>query len=128
MWAPEIHIVNNKYHIYYSAKNQITGWHALGLAISENPLGPYTDYGKPILERNSEMGIIDVHWFKDPNTQKSYLLWKENNWPFWPSEIYIRRIDENGITFRPEWPAKSILKAKFFDEWYCVEAPWMIYR
>ena len=74
------------------------------------------------------MGIIDVHWFKDPNTQKSYLLWKENNWPFWPSEIYIRRIEENGITFRPEWPAKSILKAKFFNEWYCVEAPWMIYR
>ena len=74
------------------------------------------------------MGIIDVHWFKDPNTQISYLLWKENNWPFWPSEIYIRRIEENGITFRPEWPAKSILKAKFFDEWYCVEAPWMIYR
>ena len=69
------------------------------------------------------MGIIDVHWFKDPNTQKSYLLWKENNWPFWPSEIYIRRIEENGITFRPEWPAKSILKAKFLDEWYCVEAP-----
>ena len=42
MWAPEIHFVNNKYHIYYSAKNKITGWHALGLAISENPLGPYT--------------------------------------------------------------------------------------
>ena len=42
MWAPEIHFVNNNYHIYYSAKNKITGWHALGLAISENPLGPYT--------------------------------------------------------------------------------------
>ena len=48
MWAPEIHFVNNKYHIYYSAKNQITGWHAIGLAISENPLGPYT--GKSVLE------------------------------------------------------------------------------
>ena len=42
MWAPEIHIVNNKYHVYYSAKNKISGLHALGLAISENPLGPYT--------------------------------------------------------------------------------------
>ena len=48
MWAPEIHIVNNKYHIYYSAKNKITGWHALGLAISENPLGPYK--GKSLSE------------------------------------------------------------------------------
>jgi hypothetical protein len=48
---------------------------AIGVAISlnsSNPLGPYKDYGKPIIE--SEHGVIDVHFFMDPKCgDKSYV-------------------------------------------------------
>jgi hypothetical protein len=43
---------------------------AIGVAISlnsSNPLGPYEDYGKPIIE--SEHGVIDVHFFLDPKCE-----------------------------------------------------------
>ena len=67
MWAPEIHFVNNGYHIYFTAKHKKTGNHAIGVAISSNktnPFGPYYDFGKPIIENLS--GVIDAHWFRDP--------------------------------------------------------------
>ena len=67
MWAPEIHYVNNCYHVYYSARNRANSQLAIGCAISvecDNPLGPYRDNGNPILEH--PLGVIDVHWFRDP--------------------------------------------------------------
>ena len=67
MWAPEIHYVNDGYLVYFSAKHKQTGYHAIGVAISANktnPLGPYYDFGKPLIEDSN--GVIDAHWFKDP--------------------------------------------------------------
>ena len=67
MWAPEIHYVNDGYLVYFSAKHKETGYHTIGVAISANktnPLGPYYDFGKPLIEDSN--GVIDAHWFKDP--------------------------------------------------------------
>ena len=65
MWAPEIHFVNGSFHVYFSAKSNINGRFSIGVAQSNNPTGSFLDVGKPIIE-NSELGVIDVHWFKDP--------------------------------------------------------------
>lgn len=46
-------------------RHKETGCHSIGAAISSNGTrGPFTDYGKPIVQHPS--GTIDVHWFKDP--------------------------------------------------------------
>ena len=66
-WAPEIHFVNGRYLVYFSARQKSNDRLAIGVAISQNPIdpfGPYYDFGRPIIE--GEPGVIDIHWFRDP--------------------------------------------------------------
>ncbi len=76
-WAPciiEKKIANEfKYFFYYSAEQKI------GIAVSENPTGPFKDSGKALIDFKS-MKIkhgqeIDPDVFTDPKTNKSYLYW-----------------------------------------------------
>ncbi len=67
MWAPEIHRVDDNFHVYFSGRKRDDDRLAIGLARSSNPssfLGPYVDMGRPIIE--DEVGCIDIHWFRDP--------------------------------------------------------------
>ena len=41
------------------------------------PSGPWEDVGRPIVQ-NPELSLIDPASFRDPVTDKSYLLWKDN--------------------------------------------------
>jgi hypothetical protein len=62
-----------KYFFYFTAAQKI------GVAVSDNPTGPFVDLGKPLIE-NRPKGInrgqvIDPDVFTDPKTGKSYLYW-----------------------------------------------------
>lgn len=75
-WAPCIleKKVNNdyKYYYYFSAAQRI------GVAIADNPTGPFIDAGKPIVDFRPE-GVggqeIDPDVFTDPVSGKDYLYW-----------------------------------------------------
>lgn len=80
-WAPAIEEKYfdgaYKYYFYYSGNPIAGGGKQIGVAISDNPVGPYTDYGKPIIT-SSPVGYgqqIDVDVFTDPVSGKSYLYW-----------------------------------------------------
>ena len=71
-WAPELHHVEGRFLVYFSMQHTETRSHAIGVAISSgSALGPFTDYGTPLVEHPS--GTIDVHWFKDPKCDRSTL-------------------------------------------------------
>lgn len=62
-----------KYYYYYTAAQKI------GVAVSDNPAGPFVDSGKPLIDAKPE-GItngqeIDPDVFRDPKSVKSYLYW-----------------------------------------------------
>lgn len=62
-----------KYFYYFTAAQKI------GVAVSDNPTGPFTDIGKPLIGEKPE-GInrgqeIDPDVFTDPVSGKSYLYW-----------------------------------------------------
>lgn len=64
---------NYKYYYYFTAAQKI------GVAVADNPLGPFIDSGKPLIDQRPE-GMtrgqnIDPDVFTDPNTGKSYLYW-----------------------------------------------------
>jgi len=76
-WAPCIveKKINGqyKYFYYFSAAQKI------GVAVSDNPTGPFVDSGKPLIDGKPE-GVkggqtIDQDVFTDPKTGKSYLYW-----------------------------------------------------
>ena len=76
-WAPCIveKKIKGKYQYFY----YYTGAQKVGVAVSDNPTGPFKDIGKPIVATRPE-GIkdgqeIDPDVFTDPKTGKSYLYW-----------------------------------------------------
>ena len=76
-WAPCIieKKINGsyKYFYYFCAKQKI------GVAVADNPEGPFTDSGKPLIDWKPEDidrgQEIDPDVFTDPKTGKSYLFW-----------------------------------------------------
>ncbi|WP_291101898.1 MULTISPECIES: family 43 glycosylhydrolase [unclassified Flavobacterium] len=76
-WAPcitERKVENGyKYYFYFTAGQKI------GVAVADNPTGPFVDSGKPLVNKlpNGVSGgqQIDPDVFTDPKTGKSYLYW-----------------------------------------------------
>ncbi len=82
LWAPAAIEVkqkdgNYKYFLYYSANPKEKGGKKMGVAVADSPVGPFVDFGKPIVEK-SPVGWgqqIDVDVFIDPVSRKPYLYW-----------------------------------------------------
>ncbi|SDL68724.1 family 43 glycosylhydrolase [Pedobacter antarcticus] len=76
-WAPTIaeKKINGVYKYYY----YFTAAQKIGVAVSEQPTGPFTDSGKPLVSTKpngvKEGQEIDPAVFTDPKTGKSYLYW-----------------------------------------------------
>ncbi|CAM3925711.1 family 43 glycosylhydrolase [Mucilaginibacter galii] len=76
-WAPTIaeKLVNGqyKYFYYYCAAQKI------GVAVANDPVGPFTDSGQPLIDKRPEGTKggqqIDPAVFTDPKTGKSYIYW-----------------------------------------------------
>ncbi|MBN2167540.1 MAG: family 43 glycosylhydrolase [Marinilabiliaceae bacterium] len=76
-WAPCIveKKINGeyKYFYYYTAAQKI------GVAVADNPTGPFIDKGEPLIAERPEGvkrgQVIDPDVFTDKNTNKSYLYW-----------------------------------------------------
>lgn len=78
-WAPTIEEKNGKYYFYYCGKFQ-NGQSAIGVAVAENPAGPYVDKGEALMtvdmcrKAGVSMGqAIDPSIFTDDDGT-SYLL------------------------------------------------------
>jgi len=81
-WAPAIEEVKQKdgsykYYFYFSA--DAGRRKEIGVAIADNPVGPFVDFGKPIISDLPE-GVrggqqIDVDVFTDPKSGKHYIYW-----------------------------------------------------
>lgn len=95
IWAPDINLIHEKYVLYYSMSvwggEQTCG---IGVAISDNPEGPFKDLGK--LFRSNEIGVqnsIDPFFMEDNG--KKYLFWGSFH------GIYGIELNENGLSIKP---------------------------
>ena len=76
-WAPCIveKKIDGKYKYFY----YFTAAQKIGVAVSDNPTGPFIDMGKPLIDARPEGitrgQVIDQDVFTDPQTGKSYLYW-----------------------------------------------------
>lgn len=80
-WAPAIIERREgdgyKYYFYYSANHPASKRKAIGVAVSDDPAGPFVDLGHPLIDR-SPIGRgqqIDVDVFQDPVSGKYYIYW-----------------------------------------------------
>ncbi len=76
-WAPTAaeKKINGKYRYFF----YYTGDAKIGVAVSDNPQGPFTDIGKPLVATKpngiTRGQVIDPDVFNDPVSGKSYLYW-----------------------------------------------------
>ncbi len=78
-WAPciEEKMIDGQYKYFFYYSGEAGNGKQIGVAIADDPTGPFVDYGKPIIT-SSPVGHgqqIDVDVFTDPVTNKSYLYW-----------------------------------------------------
>lgn len=82
-WAPSIiekKVGKNKYkYYYYFSGGQDGGRKKLGVAVADDPAGPFKDSGQPLIDFKPD-GVkngqeIDSDVFQDPKTGKCYVYW-----------------------------------------------------
>ncbi len=79
-WAPEMTRVGDEYWLAFTARNRD---HVLsiGLAKAQQPTGPWTDIGQPLLVG----AMIDPHLFVDETGP--VLFWKQDSNSLWPRPL-----------------------------------------
>ena len=89
IWAPDVSEVNGKYYMYYSFSTWGDSDPGIGLAIADQPQGPFADQGKLFLSQ--EIGVtnsIDPFFIEDKG--KKYLFWGSFN------GIYVVELSSDG--------------------------------
>ena len=125
-WAPYVLYDGEKYVMYYSAKpdgcrNQHD--HALAVAKSESPTGPFVDIGEPLLLGDG-FEFIDPMAFDDPATGKSLLYWGSGFQP-----IKVQELGPDRMSFAPgSAPVDLIWPNPTGGFPRLVEASWVIER
>jgi GH43 family beta-xylosidase len=75
IWAPELHFINSKWYLYYTASDGVDENHRLYVleGRGRDPMGPYT-FKARLYDSNLDGWAIDPSVFRAPDG-KLYLLW-----------------------------------------------------
>jgi arabinan endo-1,5-alpha-L-arabinosidase len=96
-WAPSVICDGATYFMYYSATPDFCGLHerghALAVATSSSPTGPFVDMGMPLL-LGAGFEFIDPMAFDDPVTGKRLLYWGSGYQP-----IKVQELSEDRLSF-----------------------------
>lgn len=71
-WAPCTIQANRKYYLYFSVGPQNPTPSRIGVAVADQPTGPFVDSGKPLLTGGNGFEAIDPFVFKDPQSGKHF--------------------------------------------------------
>lgn len=102
-WAPCCVERNGKYYFYYSVGPQVPTPSRIGVAVGDNPAGPFADIGKPLLTgTNDVFEAIDPMVFIDKDG-KAYLYAGGSN----GSRLKIFELNDDMISLKREVPVEN---------------------
>jgi xylan 1,4-beta-xylosidase len=91
-WAPELQRQGDHYLAYYSSRKRDAGM-CVGVAVSDNPIGPYTDKGPLVCQPD---GSIDPSVVRNKSGWP-YLIWKEDrNTGGVTTVLWIQPLNQDG--------------------------------
>ncbi len=124
-WAPEVERVGASYLLYYTANNRKLDRQCVGLAVADNPLGPFRDTSdKPLVCQADLGGTIDANIFRDSDG-KLFLYYKnDGNRVGKVSEIWGQRLSDDGRQVIGN-PVSLLRDTKGWEQ-RLVEAPSMV--
>jgi arabinan endo-1,5-alpha-L-arabinosidase len=127
-WAPSVIYDGSTYFMYYSATpdayHHHERGHALAIAVSDSPEGPFVDMGMPLL-LGAGFEYIDPHAFDDPVTGKHLLYWGSGFQP-----IKVQELAPDRISFAPDSSPIDLIWPKGREGGFprLVEAAWVIHH
>ena len=127
-WAPSVIYDGTTYFMYYSATPDVwhepTRGHALAVATSPSPEGPFVDIGAPLL-LGEGFEFIDPMAFDDPATGKRLLYWGSGFEP-----IKVQELSDDRLSFAPGSAPVDLIWPNGRDGTFprLVEAAWVIHR
>lgn len=126
-WAPAIierkqKDGSYKYYFYYSA--DAGRRKEIGVAVADDPVGPFVDLGKPMISDEPE-GCrgqqIDVDVFQDPKSKKYYIYWGNGY-------MAGAELNDDMTSLRAETITKLTPEGGTLQDYAYREAPYVIYR
>lgn len=107
-WAPGVIRIEEKFLMYYVARDKSIDRQCIGMAVSEDPAGLFTDDAEQAMICQGDLGgSIDAYPFLDDDG-KLYLLWKNDGnccgYDIW---LWIQELSPDGMILQAE-PVKLI--------------------
>jgi beta-xylosidase len=124
-WAPEVIRMGASWLLYYTARHAKRKVQCLGVAVADNPKGPFRDSSaEPMVCQYGEGGTIDANPFRDSDG-KLYLYYKsDGNAVGKTTYIWGQALSADGLKVVGNPVALIQDDAKW--EWKLVEAPAMV--
>ena len=125
VWAPSVIQIEDKFVMYYVARDKEIDKQCIGVAVSDNPAGPFTDPNdKAFICQGDLGGSIDAYPFRDDDG-KLYLLWKnDGNCCGLEVALWVQELSPDGMTLVGE-PVKLIVRDQPWER-PLIENPAMI--
>ena len=124
-WAPEVMKLEDRYLLFFTARERASGRQCTGAATSADPLGPFTSpAAEPLVCQRDLGGTIDASPFRDADG-KLYLYFKADaNAVGKPADIYVQPMtaDAMGLTGEPV----AMLSNDQSWEAHVIESPTMV--
>lgn len=126
-WAPCIEEKKSggkyTYFFYYSGNPATGGGKQIGVAVAASPTGPFTDMGRPLITESptGKGQQIDVDFFTDPVSGKSYLYWGNGY-------MAGAELNKNMISVKKKTITVMTPEGGTLQDYAYREAPYVFYR
>jgi arabinan endo-1,5-alpha-L-arabinosidase len=114
LWAPEVHLIDGTYVMYYTASGTVAGGSAIGVATAASPAGPWHDSGAPLLapEPDPQGGyysVIDPDEIATPQGQR-YLYYGS-----FDLGIHVVPLTSDGLAVKPGSTPAEVAAPGFYE-------------
>lgn len=124
-WAPEVMKLDDRFLLFFTAREKASGRQCTGVAESADPRGPFTSAAsEPLICQRELGGTIDASPFRDQDG-KLYLYYKADaNAVGKPTEIFVQPMTADGLGLAGE--PVALLDNDVPWEAHVIESPTMV--
>jgi arabinan endo-1,5-alpha-L-arabinosidase len=114
LWAPEVHLIDGRYVMYYTASGTAAGGSAIGVATASSPAGPWHDSGGPLIAPQADpqggyYSVIDPDEITATGGQR-YLYYGSFNFG-----IHVVELTADGLAVKPGAVPAEVAAPGFYE-------------
>lgn len=124
-WAPEVLKQEDRYLLFFTARERASGRQCTGVAVSTDPLGPFTsDADEPLVCQRELGGTIDASPFRDADGRLFLYYKADANAIDKPTDIFVQPMTPDGLGLTGE-PVALLTNDQSWEE-HVIESPTMV--